>query len=373
MVAVDIPHFVVDRARVNHVIERLFQVKEETPKDLRSKDFVLEDGQIWTSWTMKESVYKKRQDTFPTMSRGLFTKQLSDGQYQIMVRGYDKFFNVLETQATQWPSIMAETQGPYEVMAKENGCIIFIAALSEEKVIVTSKHSISVDKSDTKAHAAVGYMWVRKHLASVQLGEKDLAAWLFDKNITLVAELCDDEFEQHILPYVDKDRGLYLHGINFNTSELYTLSVSVVEQTAKEFGFHSTDFQVFDTADQVKEFGQAMQQTGVYHSREVEGAVVRCKRKGMDFMFKIKNEQYLMYREYREITNSLLQYKDDGSVLVIEPKKELKCKYEKTPFYIEWMRKRVLDHPEWFAEYKANKGVIHVRQEFEKYWDNGRL
>ncbi|KAL9549937.1 hypothetical protein PS6_005805 [Mucor atramentarius] len=352
MVGIDIPQFTVDKAQVQHVIEQLYQVKLDTPKELRSKDFVLEDGQVWTSWTMRESVYKKKQDTFPTMSRGLFTKQLSNGQYQIMVRGYDKFFNVLETKATQWPSIMENTQGPYEVMAKENGCIIFIAALSENKVVVTSKHSIPADKTD--------------------LTEEDLAAWLFDKNITLVAELCDDEFEQHILPYVDKDRGLYLHGINYNTSELYTLPVSVVEQTAKEFGFHATDFTVFDTAEQVKEFGHVMQQTGIYNGREVEGAVVRCKRNGMDFMFKIKNEQYLMYREYREITNAMLEVKD-GCVSIHEPKKEWKCQYEKTRFYIEWLRKRVADHPEWFLEFKANKGIIHVRQEFEKYWDSGRL
>jgi tRNA splicing ligase len=372
MAGIAIPNFAVDQANVRHVIEKLYQIKIDTPKELRSKDFTLEDGQIWTSWTMRESVYKKKQDTFPTMSRGLFTKKLDDRNYQIMVRGYDKFFNVLETKATQWPSIIAETQGPYEVMAKENGCIIFIAALSEDKVIVTSKHSIPIEKTDTKAHAGVGYNWVLKHLESVQLTEKDLATWLFDKNITLVAELCDDEFEQHILPYTDKDRGLYLHGINYNTPELYTLPASIVEQTAKEFGFHLTDFTVFDTVNQVKEFGNEMQQTGIYNNREVEGAVVRCKRNGMDFMFKIKNEQYLMYREYREITNAILECKDD-TVSIIEPKRELKWKYEKTPFYIEWLRKRVLDKPEWFREYKSNKGIIHVRQEFERYWEIGCL
>ncbi|KAF1796242.1 RNA ligase-domain-containing protein [Mucor lusitanicus] len=372
MTGIHIPSFTVDQARVQHVIEQLYQIKADTPKELRSKDFVLEDDQVWTSWTMRESVYKKKQDTFPTMSRGLFTKQRPDGQYQIMVRGYDKFFNVLETKATQWPSIMEETQGPYEVMAKENGCIIFIAALSDEKVIVTSKHSIPAEKTDPKAHAGMGYNWVLKHLASVQLTERDLAAWLYDKNVTLVAELCDDEFEQHILPYVDKDRGLYLHGINYNTSELYTLPVAIVEQTAKEFGFHATDFTVLDTADQVKAFGHTMQQTGNYNDREVEGAVVRCKRHGMDFMFKIKNEQYLLYREYREFTNAMLDVKD-GAVSIHEPKKDWKCKYEKTRFYIDWLRKRVVDHPEWFLEFKANKGIIHVRQEFEKYWDSGRL
>jgi tRNA splicing ligase len=75
------------------------------------------------------------------------------------------------------------------VTAKENGCIIFIAALSNEKVIVTSKHSIPSLKTDIQAHAGVGYNWVLKHLDSVGKTESDLAEWIFDKSITLVAEV----------------------------------------------------------------------------------------------------------------------------------------------------------------------------------------
>lgn len=84
---------------------------------------------------------------------------------------------------------MEDTQGPYEVTCKENGCIIFIVALSDEKIIVTSKHSMPAIKTDPKAHAGVGYLWTLKHLESVGKTEKDLASWLFNKNITLVAEV----------------------------------------------------------------------------------------------------------------------------------------------------------------------------------------
>lgn len=55
--------------------------------------------------------------------------------------------------------------------------------------MVTSKHSIPEDKTDIKAHAGVGYNWVIKHLASVDKKEKDLAEWLFEKGVTLVAEV----------------------------------------------------------------------------------------------------------------------------------------------------------------------------------------
>lgn len=114
-----------------------------------------------------------------------------------------------------------------------------------------------------------------------------------------------------------------------------------------------------------------MQQTGLYDGREVEGAVVRCKRNGKDFFFKIKNEQYLVYREYREVTKTLLQVNEDGKVSLND--KPVRTTYEKTPYYIDWLRKRVVDHPEWFQEFKLNKGIISVRQEFEKFWEAGKL
>jgi tRNA splicing ligase len=129
---------------------------------------------------------------------------------------------------------------------------------------------------------------------------------------------------------------------------------------------------VFDTIKEVKKFGDEMQKTGLYDGREVEGAVIRCKRHGMDFMFKIKNEQYLMYREYREVTKALLEC-NDGSVRVIVPKRELRMQYKKTPLYVEWLRKCVIDKPEWFLQFKLQKGIIHVRQEFEKYCQENSL
>ncbi|GAA5812044.1 hypothetical protein MFLAVUS_005493 [Mucor flavus] len=369
---ITIPTINLNQDQIQTVVEKLYQVKKETPKELRNKDFTLEDGQVWTSWTVRESVYKKKCDTFPTMARGLFTKE-TKGEYDIMVRGYDKFFNVLETNATQWPSIESDTVGPYEVTAKENGCIIFVAALSKEKVIVTSKHSIPAEKTDNSVHGGVGYNWVLKHLDSVGKVEADLAGWLFEKKITLVSELCDDEFEQHILPYTDKERGLYLHGINYHTAELHTLPSSTVQKTAAVFGFHITEFKVFDTIKQVKQFSDEMQQTGLYDGREVEGAVVRCKRNEKDFFFKVKNEQYLVYREYREVTKALLKVDEEGNVSLKETNEGIRMTYEKTPYYIDWLRKRAISKPEWFREFKSNKGIIHVRQEFEKFWDAGKL
>lgn len=57
-----------------------------------------------TSWKMNEFMYRKADNPFPTLARGLFTEQVegSNGQHEdkIVARGYDKFFNIDEVAWT---------------------------------------------------------------------------------------------------------------------------------------------------------------------------------------------------------------------------------------------------------------------------------
>lgn len=101
MTTMNIPQIDLHQSKINQVVKDLEQYKKDFHKELRSRDFTMENGQVWTSWTMRETCYKKKADTFPTMARGIFTQRLANDQYQVMVRGYDKFFNVFETNATQ--------------------------------------------------------------------------------------------------------------------------------------------------------------------------------------------------------------------------------------------------------------------------------
>lgn len=264
-----------------------------------------------------------------------------------------------------------ETEGPFEVTVKENGCIIFIAAISESEIVVTSKHSIPDPQDDPAAHAGVGYNWLLKHLSTAGRTLDELTKWLHAKNITLVAELCDDTFEEHVLAYEPKESGLYLHGINYNTGTLHTLPIETVRGVARYFGFHSIDYIKLDTLQQVRKLAEETKENGEFQGRLIEGIVVRCKRQNMDFFFKIKNDKYLLYREWREATKALIDVKDGAVKLKhgVQPR----CQYEKTKYYVLWLRERLQDHPEWFKDYKHNKGIINVRRRFEEFYENGDL
>ena len=117
------------------------------------------------SWKFMDWDYKR--SGLPTYARGLFTTRLKNNTPEIAVRGYDKFFNVGETNDTQWRNIEHNTRGPYELSVKENGCIIFISGMEDDKLLVCSKHSTGVRHDTNVSHAVAGEKWVEKHVASV--------------------------------------------------------------------------------------------------------------------------------------------------------------------------------------------------------------
>ncbi|KAI8084858.1 RNA ligase-domain-containing protein [Halteromyces radiatus] len=383
----NIPSFNLDWEEQDHkVITSLYTHEKEKPKELRHKVFQV-NGTDWTSWTMRDSLYKKHR--YPTQARGLFTSRRSNGKYTVNVRGYDKFFNINETDATQWHALEKDTKGPYEITAKENGCIIFIAAISNTEIVATSKHMIPDPLTGGTSHGGIGYRWALEHLDSVGRTPEELAAWLFKYRVTMVAELCDDEFEEHIVPYRTlEERGLYLHGINYNTTTLHTLPMQTVRSVAHYFGLRTVDTKMMDDLGSVRQLADSIQQntTGIFdwmdnnNSRESEGIVVRCQQQQHDFFFKVKNDTYLMYREYREVTKALVQVNVDHhstlSVSIKQPKsntKKPKVRFEKTLYYVHWLEQRVKDHPEWFKDYLHNKGIVAVRQAFEQDWQDGKI
>lgn len=184
------------------------------------------------SWKMQDWDYKKAN--LPTYARGLFTTKNSIDQPEIVIRGYDKFFNHGEVRETEWENVEKNTRGPYELSVKENGCIIFISGLEDGTLLVCSKHSTGARADAELSHAIAGEKWVERHLASVGKSKKELAMRLRAMNATAVAELCDDDFEEHVLQYTPETAGLYLHGINLNLPEFATYPHHLVDRFADE-------------------------------------------------------------------------------------------------------------------------------------------
>jgi tRNA ligase len=311
------------------------------------------------SWRFQDWDYKR--DDLPTYARGLFTTKTKSNVPEIAIRGYDKFFNVGEVRSTEWGNVEATTIGPYELSVKENGCIIFMSGLEDGTLLVCSKHSTGAREDASLSHAVTGQRWAEKHLASVGKTTRDLAKELRRMNVTAVAELCDDSFEEHVLEYPPEMAGLYLHGINFNLPEFTTLSGPEVHQFADTWGFKKADYVLFQSLDEVKPFLEKCEETGSWDGRDTEGFVIRCKMKEntrdpyRDWFFKFKFEEpYLMYRQWRECTKSVLA----GKLPRYKKHKEI------TEEYLLYARRQFAKDPKLAKAYTQNHGIIAMRDGF---------
>lgn len=125
----------------------------------------------------------------------------------IACRGYDKFYNLDEYPEITWEKLEKNTQGPYEVTLKENGCIIFISALGNQ-LLIASKHSI------IGTHSKKAKEWLAIHLKSSNQSESSFLEYLQQSKFTAVFELADDDFQEHVLEYSKENSGLYLRKKN---------------------------------------------------------------------------------------------------------------------------------------------------------------
>ncbi|KAI1504506.1 tRNA ligase [Biscogniauxia marginata] len=365
MASPKVPYCDQDPQEIAELVQSLSKGKGKSSKPLKAKKTTFKvhgssDGITIDSWRLHDWDYKRPD--LPTYARGLFTTKNRRDEHEIAVRGYDKFFNVGEVSDTKWDNIKKKTQGPYELTLKENGCIIFISGLEDETLLVCSKHSTG-DRSDVDvSHASAGERWIDKQLATIGKTREEFARELRRRNVTAVAELCDDEFEEHILAYGPEKAGLYLHGININIPQFMTYPGNLVQQFADEWGFRKVGLQMFDDIDTVKSFLDGVAESGAHEGRDVEGFVVRCKMSTdperaqyHDWFFKYKfDEPYLMYRQWRECTKAMIAGK------LPKFKKHVKITEE----YLTYARKRFVSDPNLAKLYNQNHGIIALRDEF---------
>jgi tRNA ligase len=189
-------------------------------------------------------------------------------------------------------------------------------------------------------------------------------------------KLCDDNFEEHVLPYATEKTGLHLHGLNDCSGHFKTQPTSVVDEFAREWGFILTLSYVLPSIPEVKAFAEEIGRSGVWNGEALEGFVVRTTVRspptdgkahadaspyapGSSFFFKIKfDEPYMMYRDWREITKALLSRGESANL----PKNKMTRPETKT--YVRWVKREIKDHPKLFENYTKGHGIISTRERF---------
>lgn len=313
------------------------------------------------SWKFNEFAYGTDIE-LPSQARGLFTR---DGK--IIARGYDKFFNVGEVEKSKLEHLQ-KLKGPFALTMKENGCIVFLSGLEDGTLVVCSKHVTGepVIESDGKGsrHYERAKKTVYEHLEKAGKLAEELATFLYKHNITAVAELCDDDFEEHIIEYPKELAGLYLHGINANTIQFHSYPMKNVYAVADYFGFKRVYYEQYDSFDTLWLFLEEKSKTGIFQGREIEGFVILAKDKeDDDFFFKYKFEEpYALYRTFREVTKDLITKRRAKVQLILEQRKHARI----VQAYLDFVEKLFSEQPELAEQYLEEKGIIKVRKMFLK-------
>lgn len=95
--------------------------------------------------------------------------------------------------------------------------------------------------------------------------------------------------------------------------------------------------------------------SGSYKGEPVEGFVIRSQtHANQTFFFKVKfDEPYLMFREFREATRSILSGNH-----------KFTPKYQLTFKYMAWVHRKKRQDPTFFQDFLKNKGIIRARNAF---------
>ncbi|OBZ77669.1 tRNA ligase 1 [Grifola frondosa] len=242
---------------------------------------------------------------------------------------------------------------PYTLTLKSNGCIIFIAALTPSKLLVTSKHSLGHIQNVEESHAEVGERWLRKQLADAGKTEEQLAGALWEKKWTAVAELCDDSFEEHVLRISKEMTGLHLHGLNACTKRFATQHQDVVDAFAEEWGFIGTKSTVLDSIPKVKAFTEEIGKSGSWDGNALEGFVVRTHVTEPP----TKGNAPVSASPYPVVTKAILS-RGESNI----PKSKLRR--AETKLYVKWVVGEIKRDRSQFKDYAKGKGIIATRDRF---------
>jgi predicted kinase len=137
-----------------------------------------------------EVMFKKKWSHQTLTTRGLFINTLTN---EIVIRAYDKFFNVNETRETNYSGLQDQLVFPVTAWVKENGYLGLVGYDdSAGDLVISSKSTTEGEFAD----------WFRerfeKHIAH---DRQYVVDYLRDNNVTLLFEVVLPRHDPHIIDY----------------------------------------------------------------------------------------------------------------------------------------------------------------------------
>ena len=280
------------------------EVENKELKDIvevmRASKYVEEKkfGDISSFNFTRQAFEKRAWDGITVKARGLF---IDTKNYEVALRGYDKFFNYEENDATSAYSLKRNIKFPVNVYIKENGFLGLVSADSNGNIIFA-----------TKAQIGSNYAQILKKNMYDIYGEKcvdKIAKFCYNNNVTMLFECIDTKLDPHIIKY--KKNECILLDIVDNDMKFSKMPYIDMCNVAMEIGVEHKYFdRTINNYDDLMDYISLINKdyftlrTDRIDDECVEGFVFEDDD---GFMFKLKTPYYREWKMLRNVAHTVLK------------------------------------------------------------------
>lgn len=270
--------------------EMMFNLMQENPLvgEKKSKNYPI------SAFNFKPSVFKGRLwDSQTVKARGLF---FNNETKQIVMRSYNKFFNINEREATKLHNLKRTMEFPVTEYIKYNG-YLGLQGVIDDELIYSSKSSLESEHAE----------WFREIFESSTTEEqREFVKHLIKKfNVTFVYEVIDPVNDPHIIKY-DKPFVVLIAVIR-NEVEFDQLPYEELVNLGKAIGIKvkekSGEFKTWP--DLLARINQTNEEDFLYNGEHIEGFVYEGAN---GFMTKSKLPYYNQWKLLRGVSQSFIRY-----------------------------------------------------------------
>lgn len=262
-------------------------------------------GNISSFHFKSEVFYDKKWTKQTTTARGLFVNNLTN---EIVIRAYDKFFNIGERRETEISALKETLTFPAKAWVKENGYLGLVGydAVSGD-LIISSKSTTEGDFAD----------WFRDLFYKKFGAHREwIVEFLSSKNVCLLFEVILPAHDPHIIEYVHDE--LILLDIVKRQATFETLSTAErtefaehISARTKRLAVEFTDWEAFETW-----YNSLAGLDYTYEKANIEGFVIED---AANYHVKVKLDFYSFWKQLRTALDAIRNGR--------QPKIKQECQY----------------------------------------------
>jgi predicted phosphodiesterase len=326
--------FVPIEVKNNHSSKRLQPgvIKEfnnhELIKKLREDKGIMENKfkNDISSYNFKEAVFfdgdwnERRIKT-----RGLF---IDTETSEIIIRSYDKFFNLGELEETKRENLKKTLEFPLQTYLKENGFLGLVGYQTKKNRLVLAS------KKTTQGKFKEMFRDIWNDTVTPEK-EEEIKEWIKNKNITLVFEVIDVENDPHMIKY-EKSKIVLLDAV-YREEEFRKVSYEELKEFAKKVNLEVK--QETHLIQNFEEFEKFIKEQSKYENK-IEGYVIEDSS---GYQFKLKLPYYSYWKWARTEIGKMKTGKETNEEFFKHPYSK---KYNVKKIFVEIIEK----YPAWVEE-----------------------